>query len=76
MKLPPDRGRSHPYWINILIGFDQFIGTLWGISADETVSSWAGRNKPDGWLVKLINRLFRDPDHCRNSIENHRPECR
>lgn len=68
MKFPPDRGRQYPYRYNVLIGLDQFVGTLWGISCDETISSWIGRNKPNGWIAKVINWLFNDPNHCKNSI--------
>jgi hypothetical protein len=70
MNIPPDRGRQYTYWRNILVGLDQFAGTLWGISCDETISSWIGRNDPDGWIAKIINWLFKDKNHCRNSIGN------
>jgi hypothetical protein len=42
----PNRGRKRGYFINILVGIDQGIGTLFGIDADETISSYTGRSYP------------------------------
>jgi hypothetical protein len=57
------------YWANILVGLDQCVGTFIGIDADETISSYVGRNYPGTWKEQLINWLFNDPNHCKNSIE-------
>ncbi len=39
-------GKRIPYWLGALIGFDQFIGSLWpGANIDETISSRIGRRK-------------------------------
>ncbi|GIW89612.1 MAG: hypothetical protein KatS3mg109_0044 [Pirellulaceae bacterium] len=38
--------------------------------ADEMLSSWAWRNRDEyPQLVRWINWLFRDPNHCRESYE-------
>ena len=68
MQIPPNRGRRYSYRLNILVGLDQFVGTLWGINCDETISGWIGRNKPNSWIAKFINWLFRDPNHCAKAI--------
>lgn len=59
------------YWKNILVGLDQFVGTLFGIDADETISSHVGKNYHGKWQEKIINWIFQDPDHCKNSMEDH-----
>jgi len=74
MKLP-NRGRKRSYFMNIALGFDQFIGTLFGIDCDESISSWCGRNK-DGkwqqiWIDWLFLKLFNQYDHCYYSMERH-----
>lgn len=73
MKLP-DRGRKTNYFKNILIGFDQFIGTIFGIDADETISSYIGTHHSGSKKEKFINWIFNDKYHCVNSIEIHK-EC-
>jgi hypothetical protein len=60
---------KRPYFQNVLVGLDQFVGTLFGIDADETISSFVGRNYPGTWKEKLINWVFQDPNHCQNNIE-------
>jgi len=57
------------YFFNILVGLDQFVGTLFGINADETISSYVGRKYPGSYREKIINFLFNDPTHCQKSIE-------
>lgn len=73
MTLTPDRGRKCPYGLNILIGLDQFVGTLWGIDSDETISSWTGKHRPGSWLETLINWLFYrltgEQNHCERNRE-------
>lgn len=69
----PNRGRLRGYWLNILVGLDQSIGTLFGIDADETISSYIGRKHPGDWQERVINWIFKtltgEEDHCKNSIE-------
>lgn len=67
----PNRGRKRGYWLNIALGIDQSAGTILGIDADESISSWCGRNKPGRWQERFINWLFRNPNHCKDSIERH-----
>ena len=69
MTFPPNRGRKRGYWLNILVGLDQFVGTLWGIDADETISSYVGRKHPHSYKEAFINWLFSNPNHCKESIE-------
>lgn len=57
------------YWLNLLIGLDQFIGTIFGIPADITISGWVGYKYPNTWMEHSINWLFNDNKHCKNSIE-------
>ena len=56
------------YFINILIGLDQFLGTLFGIPADITISGWVGYKYPGSLYEKLLDKVF-GPKHCWNSIE-------
>ena len=69
----PNRGRERGYFKNIAIGIDQCFGTLFGIDADETVSSWVGRNKMGKWQQRSIDwvmlHLFNEEDHCQKNIE-------
>lgn len=66
---------KQPYFVNLAVGLDQFIGTLFGIPADITISGWVGyqviRTNARRWKVceKIINAIFRDSTHCRRSIE-------
>lgn len=52
-----------------LIALDQTLNTIIGGMADETVSARAYRK---GWKKReaLINWLFRNPDHCRDSYHS------
>ena len=65
--------RKRPYWRNILVGLDQFVGTLFGIDADETISSYVGRNYHGRWQERCIDWLFLhltgERNHCINNIE-------
>jgi len=62
------------YAYNVLIGADQFAGTLFGLAPDKTISTQAWENR-DHWAgavsVKLIDFLFSwyEKDHCRVSCE-------
>ena len=56
------------YFWNILIGLDQFLGTLFGIPADITVSGWVGYKYPDTWMERLLDAVF-GKGHCKDSIE-------
>ena len=57
------------YFQNILVGLDQFVGTLFGIPADITISGWVGYKYPMTWMERWINWAFRDPYHCQKYIE-------
>lgn len=50
----------------VLIAIDQLANALIGGYADETISARAYRK---GWRYRqqIINWLFRDPAHCRDS---------
>jgi hypothetical protein len=58
------------YLQNVLVGLDQFVGTLFGIDADITISSHVGTNGPK-WAERIINWLFNDPNHCKKNVEDH-----
>ena len=61
--------RRYGYWKNILVGLDQFVGTLFGIDADLTISGYVGYYRSGSVAEGIINWLFQDPCHCRDSIE-------
>ena len=69
----PDRGRKLGYWLNIALGADQGMGTLFGIDADESISSYVGRTGMGSRLQQLIDWVFLkladEQEHCLNSIE-------
>lgn len=61
----------------IPVAIDQFVNTLFGGWADETISSaaWRKRNEGKGWrfLRCLIDCIFFwQEDHCLNSYESER----
>lgn len=72
---------KHPNYFQIAVAFDQFLNTLFGGWADETLSARlyrrALRGKPLG--AKLVNFLFFfQADHCKEAYEseiarNHLP---
>ena len=53
----------------ILIAIDQLINALIGGMADETISARAYRSD---WRLTMviINSLFRDENHCKDSFES------
>lgn len=57
------------YCKNILVGLDQFVGTLFGIDADVTISGHVGRYHAGTWKERFINWIFQDPQHCQSNIE-------
>lgn len=63
------------YLFNILIALDQLLNALAKGDPDETISSRAGKYvvRGRGWfpcqLCKLLDIVFRQKDHCKNSIE-------
>ena len=56
------------YLLNILVGFDQLLNAVCFGSPDECVSTRAYEHYPK--LEKVINFLFRNPNHCKHSFEN------
>lgn len=61
----------------IPIAVDQFVNTLFGGWADETISSaaWRKRHEGKGWafLRALIDTLFFwQADHCKTAYESER----
>lgn len=54
-------------------GFDQLGNATGGGDEDEFISSRAWRRRADpayARLVRVINWLFNDPEHCRDSYES------
>ena len=64
------------YGKHILIGFDQFLNTLFMGWPDETLSSRCWRWEQAGiraWPRKLVDTLFFwQPNHCRSAYEIER----
>lgn len=66
------------YLLNILISFDRFVNTLLGGDPEETLSSVAYRKHRDGarfgFMMKLINAIFANPDHCEDAYRYDRSQ--
>lgn len=64
------------YGKHILIGFDQFLNTLFMGWPDETLSSRCWRWEQAGirtWPRKLVDALFFwEREHCKSSYESER----
>lgn len=66
------------YFWNILIWLDQGLNTILGGHPDETLSSRMGKYVQKGrgvipcFLCKVLDVVFREKDHCINSIESDR----
>lgn len=64
------------YVHNLGVALSQKIHTVLGGDPDESVSGATGKAAMQGkwWFVNiqepLINALFKDPNHCRDSIED------
>jgi exosortase/archaeosortase family protein len=69
----PDRDRQRGYFLNILLGIDQSLGTLIGIDADESISSYVGRTMHGSRTERVIDWVFEhffgERDHCLANIE-------
>jgi hypothetical protein len=62
------------YFLNLLIGFDEFINTLFGGAPSETISGRSARAKEDGKLWGKVLCKFLDwlqPCHCAKALENN-----
>lgn len=58
------------YFRNALISIDQAAGALlFGIHADETISSYVGRKGPK-WAERAIDFIFGE-GHCKDAYEDH-----
>jgi len=63
------------YFLNVLIAIDQLLNALLAGDPDETISSRMGKYVARGrglipcMLCKLLDVVFREKDHCKNSIE-------
>jgi len=68
------------YFFNLLIAIDQLLNALMGGDPDETISSRMGKYVQRGRgfipcvLCKLLDAVFREKDHCKNSIETDEGE--
>jgi hypothetical protein len=76
--VPILNGVGRKYWINLLLGIDQFFNVLFGGDPDETMSSRLGKSlddKSNPWIARtmtkacswVLNKI--DPNHCRDAIE-------
>lgn len=61
----------HGYFTTLLIALDQLANAIIGGSCDETLSARAHREHRRV-LVALINLLFWDRNHCRDSFISER----
>ena len=59
------------YILNLFCAFSQFINALTGGNHNELLSAKAYR-KNIKWLIRLINLLFLDSDHCKKAFEYER----
>lgn len=64
---------THPDGLQVLIAIDQFVNTLIGGYADETLSSRAHRRRLRGkggvaWLIDHI--FFWQEEHCKTAYES------
>lgn len=59
--------------INILIGIDQLVNAIFWGDPDETISSRLGKiyvkSAPARVICRFISMIFREPKHCRKSVE-------
>lgn len=66
------------YLINVLLGLDETGNALAGGDGEETISSRVGKAQRAGkwWAVHIaapfINWLLKNPNHCKESIEDDR----
>ena len=72
--LAPKYTISRRYSERVWIGIDQLANAMLGGNEDHTISGRAGRGRRRGskfWRItaNIIDWLFRDKDHCRDSIE-------
>jgi hypothetical protein len=59
------------YFSNLLCAFSQFINALAGGNHNEMLSARAYR-KDIKWLIRVINFLFLDSNHCKKAFEYER----
>ena len=68
-------GKLPAYILNILISLDQLANTLLGGDPDHTISGRMGRAIVEGRcrfcrpICKFLNVVFRQKNHCKQSIE-------
>lgn len=61
------------YWVNVLIGADQWVNAIFGGYPDETLSSRCGRlgyRHPYKFWKVIIDAMFypfQGPNHCENA---------
>lgn len=72
--MPKGGGGAGRYLRHILIALDQLCNAIAGGWPDETLSSRAHRAQLVGrrWPARIINALFLDAAHCRESYMSER----
>ena len=60
--------KRRPYFINTLLGLDTLSATLFGIPYPITISAWCYFKKIR-WAIAIINFIFNDKEHCKNSVD-------
>jgi hypothetical protein len=64
---------KRPYWLNLLIGIDEFIACLFYVPVGQTISSYVGINYHGKWQERVIDwimfHLTGEREHCINNIQ-------
>jgi hypothetical protein len=59
------------YFSNLLCAFSQLLNAIFGGNHNEMLSAKAHR-KNIKWLIRVINFLFLDSNHCKKAFEYER----
>lgn len=62
------------YFVDVLLGVDQFANTLLGGAPDETISARVGRNRDHNPIAHITAAVLDtiEPDHTANAIRHER----
>lgn len=71
---PVETEPRESYMTEVISGLSRFLNALVGGDGSVTVSASAWESRDKWWgkaLVAVLDRLNRDPDHCRTAWEWH-----
>ena len=62
------------YFLNVLVGLDQWVNTWIGGSPDETISSRCARGYSKHWYWKWLGRVLNwlDPNHIQDALDHEK----